>query len=314
MLKQIAQALLSKDNFAIFPHVNPDGDCLGSALALCSALRNMGKKAYVVTTDPIPQNIAFLWDEGFCAPNGWKPACAVAVDCADPDRMSDKACFDGAPFTCCMDHHGTNPGYGDLSFVEPQAAATGEIIFSLLTDCLGVPLTPFERDCLYTAICTDTGNFKFSNTTPRTHRIAAELIAAGVDVADMSQRLFDTLTLRQLKAHAEAVKNLSVYMDGRVAVTFVSTAFLQENGMGFEDVDFLSSMPRNVEGAEVGIFCKERTPGEIKVSLRSNHCVDVSEIAALFGGGGHKRAAGATISGTRQQAVEQLLAEIAKRV
>lgn len=296
-LIELCEKIYEYDNFIIIPHVNPDGDSVGSSLSLCTLLRKMGKTAYIADIkNNMPKNMEFLSVDGFVAPKEFAFKTAFAVDCADKLRLFDVEIFDACDASFSIDHHVTNNSFAKYSYVDSKASATGEIVHSI-AKCLDISLDKDVAKYLFCSISSDTGNFKFSNTTSKTFKIAADLYDIYGEFSDITRAMFDEVTLNQLKANEYVLSNLKMLMDGKIALTSVHYEYLEQNGLSFDDVEFLSSLPRRIKGVEVGVFVKIKKD-EIKVSLRSNKYIDVSKIAALFGGGGHVRASGVSFYDT----------------
>ena len=201
MINKIADFIKDNDDFILVPHRNPDGDCLGSACALLLALRGMGKTAYISLPDEPSSRLAFIWKEDYRTPVGFECGACIAVDVAATYMMADlyENLFVAAPKTACIDHHGTNEGYADVNCIVPEAAAAGEIVFRLIKDVLGCDMTNDICTCLYCSIISDTGCFRYSNTTADTHNIAAYLVSSGIDAAGLVRILFETKTMDQTK-------------------------------------------------------------------------------------------------------------------
>jgi len=312
-LSEIKSFIKEHDNFAIIGHANPDGDCIGSCLGLWHILTSMGKKAYVkINGADFPHHLEFIRTKQAEADSETVFDAYIALDCAGLDRLS--CCseeFSACANTACIDHHRTNAGFASVNAVIPSAAATGEIIYRLAKEQLGVELDKNAAECIYTAIVSDTGGFKYSSTTGDTMRIGADLLDMGIDSAGIYKKLFDTYTKQQIDIISDVTSTLTTHFNGRVAVISISDELLNERNMRLDDVDFLVSLPRAIEGCQVGVFLKKRGD-TVKVSLRSGESVDVSEIAARLGGGGHLRAAGITLDANLEQAKEIILAEIEK--
>ena len=311
------QVFLDNDTFAVVSHVNPDGDAIGSSLALCEALKSMGKKVHMFTDGSIPIHISFLWDDSFIPDKPLEEYDVfVALDSGSKDRFSSfDNLFDTAKTTLCIDHHVTNTfNYADINYVEGDASSTGEIMYELIKNVLEIPMTKRIAEYLYCAIATDCGTFKYSCTSAKTHRVVAELMEAGIDVNYLSNYLFDYKTINQIKLYSEGANNLRLYEDGKIALTFVDYKFLDEIGVTFDDADYLVTMPRTVLGCEVGVYLKVKNDNEIKVSYRSNDYVDVSVLAMELGGGGHKKAAGATVINKSLEETITMVVEGIRRV
>lgn len=301
------------DKFIVIPHINPDGDAVGSALCLCRLLRSLKKTAYVSDiSENMPKNLGFIDVSEYAAPKDYKPDTAFSSDCADRGRMYDIEVFDSCKNSLCIDHHITNSGFADFNYIDPKASATGEIVFEI-AKMLDLPI---DKECakyLYCAIASDTGSFKYSNTSAKTFRIAADLRDIYGEFSYLSHAMFDEFSAHQLKLQGYVISNMKTYFDGRVVVMAIDFNYLEKNNLSFDDADFLSSLPRSVKGAEVGIFAKIKR-SEIKISLRSNEYIDVSHIAAKFGGGGHKRAAGVSFDVSYDEAIDKLLKAIGNEI
>ena len=311
MIDKIADFILNNDNYVIIPHRNPDGDCLGSAVGLAYGLRGIGKTAYVSLPNAFGDRLSFLWDDSLATPADFVCDVCIAVDVASTYMMAqlDDGIFNKAPRTVCLDHHGTNTGFAQLNFVDAKAAACGEVVYRLLVS-LGCSIDERIASALYAAIASDTGSFRYSNTTGETHRIAGKLVDSGIDAAGIMKLLFETKRRNELEAMAGIISNMEYHFDGKVCLTYVDDALLEKYGVTFDGVDEYVSVPRTVEGVEVGVFFKCYSDKETKVSLRSNDYVNVADIAASLGGGGHIRAAGVTISDCLDNAKKIVLEKI----
>lgn len=316
-LKKMRQVFYDNETFAVVSHINPDGDAIGSSLALCETLKKMGKKVHMFTEGAIPIHIRFLWDDSYITDTPLeKYDVCVALDSGNKDRFSSfESLFDSAKTTLCIDHHITNTyNYADINYVEGDASSTGEIMYELIKNVLEIPLDKKTAEYLYCAIATDCGTFKYSCTSAKTHRVVAELMDVGIDVNYLSNYLFDYKTINQIKLYSEGANNLRLYEDGKIALTYVDYKFLDKMGVSFDDADYLVTMPRTVLGSEVGVYIKVKNDNEIKVSYRSNDYVDVSALAMELGGGGHKKAAGATVYGKTLEETIDMVVEGIRRV
>ena len=289
-------------------HVHPDGDVLGTLLALGLALGAAGASVTFAGPHPVPDVLAFLpgtdrWEVWKTAPGPFD--IIVMTDCPNPDRS--EGLLEGArgprSRVLNIDHHPDNRRYGSIDWIDPSAAATGEMIFDLLV-ALGLPLTPAIALNLFTAVHTDTGSFRYSNTTPRTFRIAAELAAAGADPALVSDRLYQQRGRDSLVQLGTVLRRVEVSDDGQVAWLSVPRDLVPRELIESED---LVSYPRSIGGVKVAVLLREEAPGTVKASLRAKGEVAVNKIAHRFGGGGHENAAGCTLSGTLEEASASLL-------
>lgn len=289
-------------------HVHPDGDVLGTLFGLGLALGAAGASVTFAGPHPVPETLSFL--PGVDRWQVWKVApvtfdIIVMTDCPNPDRS--EGLLEGArgPQTRVLniDHHPDNRRYGTVDWIDPSAAATGEMVFDLVR-ALELRVTPAVALNLFTAIHTDTGSFRYSNTTPRTFRIAAELAAAGADPALVSDRLYQQRAGDSLVQLGEVLRRVEISDDGQVAWLCVPRGLVSREFLEAED---LVGYPRSVRGVKVAVLFSEEAPGKIKASLRGKGDVAVNAIAHRFGGGGHENAAGCTLSGTLAEASAALL-------
>ena len=319
-LAEVAAVLRGADDAFICGHVMPDGDALGSALALGMALEGLGKRVTVATPDPVPELYSFLPGVDRLVTGGAGlegHSIFVMVDCSVPARLGvyQEALSNGPVVQVVnIDHHQPDdaPGAG-LSYIDARAAATGEIVFDLI-DLLGAPLTGDIATCLYTAIVTDTGSFQYAATTADTHRRAARLIEGGVSVAAVNSFLYEQKPLASLLLLQRCLGSLTFTAGGRIAYLTVTLADLAAVGARDEHTEGLVNYARFVRGVEVAILFRETEPGRWKVGLRSKERVDVQAVAATLGGGGHMRAAGCLLDGTLAEVRRRVLAAVERVV
>jgi len=315
LLDEIVSVLKRAGTIAILPHVMADGDALGSSVALAMALDRLKKKVAVYLEEDVPHIYGFLEGlhlTGIYAGNPGYFDVAVALDAGDLERLGGRAeVFRNAGTTVNIDHHNTNSEFAFFNLVRTSSAAVGEIIYQMVK-MMGLEIDRNMAECLYVAISTDTGGFRFSNTTALTHRIASDLINSGIDIAEISRRIFDTVPLRKVKLMGEAIKSLELFENGSIAVLTVTDDMMERSGAKEEDCDGIVNIGRNIECVEVAAMFREKKNGSIKVNLRSKCCVDVAEIAWLYKGGGHKRAAGCTVEGDIGEIKKQVLEDIRK--
>ncbi len=292
-------------------HVHPDGDVLGTLLALGLSLEAAGWSVTYAGPHPVPEVLAFLpgaarWQVWSAPPHAFDVI--VLTDCPNPDRT--EGLLDGtrgaASRVLNIDHHPDNRGYGTVNWIDPSAAATGEMVFDLIR-ALGHRVSPEIALNLFTAIHTDTGSFRYSNTTTRTFRIAAELTASGADPALVSDRLYQRRAPGALGTLGEVLRRVRVSEDGRVAWLAVPHGLCSEAFLAAED---LVTYPRSIEGVEVALLLREEAGGLVKASLRGKGQVAVNRIAHRFGGGGHENAAGCTLRATLEEATAALLGAV----
>jgi len=310
-LADIALALKRAERVLICGHVIPDGDCLGSVLALGLVMERLGKEVTMAGPDPVPKIFDFLPGvERFYV--GKPPAGAydtlIALDCPAQERLGkyyhDMADKDLVVIN--IDHHTGTESFGTYTYIDPQAAAVGEIIFDLL--CLMKIKIDFDiAVCLYTAIFTDTGSFKYDNVKPDTHRRVAKLLEMGVSAAQVNIKVNEEKPKEAVLLTGAAINTLSVSPCGRVGWMIVTRDILRSTGAEDEHTEGLINYARCLKGVEVGLLFHEMKPGRYKVSFRSKGYVNVNELAALFGGGGHKRAAGCVVNGELDKLKEKII-------
>ncbi len=311
-LKSIADVIRKNNNFVLIPHKNPDGDCLGSVMALARTIKKMGKNAKIALPGPVPQRLEFLWDNTFLLADGEAFDVCITVDVAATymiDGLKEEI-FDKATITCAIDHHGTNNGFADFDYIDGTASAAGEIIYELIYDELKSDADIITDECIFSAIASDTGGFQYSNTTSKTHIIASKLLESGLDNSKIMRNLFEKKQLSSLKFMNEIIQNMEFYYSGKLCMVVIDEETLKKHGLNFSDADEYSSLPRSIYGVEVGAILKVYGQNETKVSLRSNEYVDVSKLAKDLGGGGHIRASGVTLSVNTDEAKEIIINKI----
>lgn len=304
-LAEIAKILTEKQNILIFPHLNMDGDALGSAAALCKGLRDLGKNCYILIEDDIPGNLLFL-DKGYTTFDQnimEKPDVSVCVDCGEEKRFPKRAeKFQTADITVCIDHHATTKFICDYNYVDSGRAATGELIYDLLC-IMGVEIDKEIGEAVFAAITTDTGNFQYSNTSKRSHEIMAELYDAGIDANGISIELYENQRLEKILIKNRVLSTLERFCDGKAAICYMTTDMLTETGATSDETEGVVQELRSISGVEIAAFLRELPDGKIKASLRSKRYADVAAIAGAFGGGGHIRAAGCTLDLHMEEAI-----------
>ena len=309
-LDETGRFLRENDCFLILMHGSPDGDTLGCGYALCGALQQIGKKAKAVCPDPIPKKFDYMYRE--IEQQEFEPQTIVAVDVADAKLLYSMREL-GERAALCIDHHVSNTEYAERLLLAPEYAAACELMFELLSSMPEVRITSAMADCLYTGIATDSGCFKYSNTSPQTHVYAAELMKLGADIVPINYAMFDMKSQGRLKLEQQALSGIRYYDSGRIAVIDVTQALIDSiEGIDSEDIGALSAIPRQIEGVDIGICIKEKKPGLFKVSLRSSENADVAAIAQQFGGGGHARAAGCAFECPLEEAERKIVWACAK--
>lgn len=307
-LSAICRILREKDRFLIACHENPEGDAIGSELALALALRKMGKTATVLNADPVPANLLFLpgADTVVFTEDGSKYDVAVVLDCGSPERTGRvgrelRKC----PLLVNIDHHRTNGYLGELALVDPDAAATGLLIHRVLS-AMGYEIDLDVATNIYVAVLTDTGSFHYGSSSPEAFEVAGEMVRRGVDPWAVAEQVCETQSAHRLRLLGRVLDSLEVSADGRVACITTMREDLREFASGKDALEGFINYPRAIVGVEVAVSFREEEGGVFRVSFRSKGRVDVSGVAARFGGGGHRNAAGCTVPGT--------LADVKKRV
>ncbi|HWC49825.1 MAG TPA: bifunctional oligoribonuclease/PAP phosphatase NrnA [Solirubrobacterales bacterium] len=317
-LERVASELRDRDKFLLTAHEGPDGDALGSLLGLHKVLAGLGKDSVMFMAAkefPLPIEYRFLpLEEVFHeAPADMADRTIVFLDCGNIDRMPVEWLTAGGNEIINIDHHHDNTRFGDLNLVEVGASCTAEIVYDLAL-LLGAEITAEIASALYVGLITDTGKFMYENTNAHTHRVAADLIDAGVNVDDTYRRLYEHVPIEKLRLVSRALDGISSYVDGKLVISYITMADYEATGAGEEMTEGLIDNLRSIEGVKVAAVIRDlgdRGRSARKVSLRSSAGdVDVSAIARLNGGGGHKRAAGFSTDLEFEQLVEFLSGEV----
>lgn len=299
-----AKLLKTNDQFLILTHKQPDGDTIGCAAGLCQALRQMGKTAYIAPNEDA-HALFFPYLEGKLAPPDFKPAFLVSVDTASEGMLTRSTALFAGRIDLSIDHHPSNEGYAKENWVDAKSAACGEMIYRLC--CMLGPVTKEVALPLYVAVSTDTGCFAYSNTTPRTHRVAAALMETGIDYAWANKRHFRTKSYRRLKLESMIVEGLERYDDGRTVIACITLDMMAALGATERDVEDIAAFIGQLEGVKASVTLRQLRPGENKISLRTSGELNASNVCALLGGGGHAAAGGCTIPGTVEEAKTAIL-------
>ncbi len=296
-LQRIVEAIRGRQRFVVSSHARPDGDSIGSQLAMAYALVALGKDVQVVNRDAaapplmafpgVPTiTIADRVDGEFDA--------AMIMECGDLARTGVAGL--GRFFVINIDHHPGNTGYGQANWFDPRAAACAEMVFDLIR-ALGVPLSPDIATHIYLAILTDTGSFHYSSISPRTFDICRETLQAGVNPVLVARQVFDSNSLGRLKLYGSVLSGMQIDATGHVAVLYLDHQMAREAGAAYDDTEGLINLPLTVKEIQAAVFFKQVEGGEYRVSLRSKGDIDIGAVAKAFGGGGHKNAAGCTATG-----------------
>lgn len=308
-VQQTAQRLCAADKVLILCHKNPDGDTIGCGSALYHALTSLGKTAAVLCSDDIPARYEHAGVRMFRGE--FEPRLVVAVDVASMQLFGENHQM---PQYCrhvdlCIDHHAGNSGYADFTLLDGSAAAAAELLYEVIL-AMGVQLTPLIAGCLYTGLATDTGCFRFSSTTAKTHLVAAKLIEAGAPVEELNTRLFDSKPRERMEAERIARNHLEYHLGGKCALIYLTRDEIEQSHVDPADLEELTSLPMSIEGVVVGLTLRQQPGGSYRISVRTAKGVDACAIARRLGGGGHSRAAGCELLGNLENAKSAILAEV----
>ena len=313
ILDQVIAAVQAGERFAICGHMRPDGDCIGSQLALAYALKNLGKKPTVFNQDKVPEKLAFLDPKKILrGPRKPRPFHGVfVVDCATLERLGTILPAVAKRGTLVnIDHHSSNARYGDLNWVDPQCASSGEMVFRLLKQA-NWPITPLIANCLFTAISTDTGSFQYATTRPSTYHAAAELVQRGANLARICDEVYQSHPLSRVRLQRHMYNSFKLIEQNQIAYFWIRQADYQMTGAVPDQSEGLIDDIRNIQGVKVALLFEEIEPELTRVSWRSKVPeLDVSSVAVSFGGGGHLAAAGARIPGKPRTTQRRVLAAV----
>jgi len=311
--QEAVRILTAGESFLLLGHVSPDGDCLGSILSMTLALVGMGKKAFPVCLEGIPEMYRFLPGSERILhelPAVERIDVAIVLDSDRPERLGPAS----SALNLCkdhiiIDHHQEDQWDFGVRLVDSTSASSGEIVYQLLKEA-NIPLTKDIAECLLAAIVTDTGTFRFANVKPSTLRAAADMLECGTSIDKISRKVYETRTVAGTKLLGCALCNMTVIENGKIAYTFISQKDLADSGASESETDGIVNFVRSVRGVKVGIFFREVSAESTRASLRATDDVDVSEIAKSFGGGGHRAAAGCTIECPLQDAIGEVLEKV----
>ena len=308
--REAARWLKARDNFLILTHRRPDGDTVGSAAALCLGLRKLGKNAHVLRNMEITQKYSHL-HEGLnqdCPENG---DILISVDVAAPKLLPDAISHLARFVQLRIDHHGSDTPFAPLELVDAGAAACGEIIYDLLRE-LEAPMDKDIADAIYTAVSTDTGCFRYANTTAHSFLTAAACAEAGGNIHGINLSIFETNSFAKLRLQGWMTENIQFRKEGKIAVCALPREVEVRLGVTEDDMESVSGFARSIEGVRMAATLRENADGKIKLSVRALPGFDAAAVCAKFGGGGHKGAAGATLETTLAVAAELVAAEMEK--
>ena len=311
----IRDAILARQRFLISSHAKPDGDSIGSQLAMAYALEALGKDVRIVNADPAPEHYTgFPGVDHIEVTRSIEERDAEALIVMESGDLKRTAVagLEGR-FTINIDHHQGNTFYGDLNWVDEAAAACGEMVFDLI-EALGVPLTIEIATHVYLAILTDTGSFHYSNITPKTFDICRQAVSAGVNPAAMARRVFDQNSFGKLRLIGALLAEMDLLADGRLAAMYLNDDIMNATGTTYNDTEGLINLPLTAREIQAVVFFKLGADGDLHVSMRSKYDVDVRAIAARHGGGGHKNAAGFKIRGPLSEIRDGVLEELSNAI
>lgn len=309
------------ERMIVLPHIHPDGDTIGSCIALYEFFNNLGLETFVVNNDAIPVSLRFLNQTGFISGEafdamGWEPGsyAAIVVDGSDLTRVQDRLrIYEAASFKLCIDHHITNGYFADQTWIDTEASSTGELAYKLIK-ANGVNISVNMAEALYVAISTDTGSFKYDNTSAETLRVVADLLETGFDVQRAIVEVYQNKEIDQVRLLQIALNHLELHLDGKIGISYIEEKDLQNAGIQNYDTDGICEAIRDISGLEVAVFLREIQPQVFKISTRSKHDFDVAAFSLNFGGGGHKKAAGFTLKMDLKSAFEAILNPLKSQV
>jgi phosphoesterase RecJ-like protein len=313
MFEEIISKVNKAEKILVYPHVNMDGDCCGSAKALCLAFRKMGKDSFVYTDKERPAYLSFMYDDCFVDEAPFESDLSFAVDLGEDSRLEDRAPdFYKAEATVCIDHH--VPGeakFADARVIDPNASAAGILVFKFFEE-MGLVLDKAIAEALYTAILTDTGCFKYSNTDVDTHLTVSKLYAYDIDHVAICNAVYENKPIAQLKLEALAIDRVELLKGGRFALSYISIEDRARFDASYDLTETSVDAIRSIKGAEAVAMIKEKEEGIIKVSFRSKGYVNVRPAAANLGGGGHDKAAACTLNMSLDEAIDTVRSELLK--
>lgn len=315
IIDRILEGINAHRTFCVVGHVRPDGDCIGSQLAVTLALRDQGKKVTCWNEDPMPDKLAFLDPDKFVQKPkpGQEFDCIIATDSASFERLGKTGAYvSQRKLLINIDHHASNTRYGDINWVSAKEASTGEIIFRFMK-AANWPITSAIADCLFTAVSTDTGSFQYPSTRPSTYNVAGDLVKRGADLAKICHEVYQSYPLSRAKLLKHVYNNFRLTHDDQIAYFWLKQADYTRTGAKPDDSEGLIDHIRAIEPVIVACLFEEITSELTRISLRSkSEKVNVNEIAALFGGGGHRAAAGARIPGPPLAIQRRVIAAVKK--
>ncbi len=306
-MQSAASELMRANNILLLCHKNPDGDTIGSATALMHALKNLGKTCAVICADEIPARYAYMQIDEFS--NKFTPEYIIAIDTASLALLGNLPAEFTQKIDLCIDHHPSNTGYALSTLLDAKAAATAELMYNFILT-FGTEITPIIADCLYTGVATDTGCFRFSNTSADTHDIAKKLIDEGANLEMLNSLLFESRSRSRIDLERMAYSSLEFFENDTCAVITLTLEELTKNKVEQIDLEGITAIPRSIEGVKAGITIRQIDDSTYKVSLRTTEGLNAAQICKTLGGGGHERAAGCEITGSLDKVKSAVLKEV----
>lgn len=314
-MNRVIEKINNAKSIAVFPHINEDGDALGTCFAFAEVMRRLGKEAVVYVNDIPEKRLEFMGSDYvvYDEDKTYSYDLCACLDCGDLQRIGRRIkLFNEINNSINIDHHATNTNFADANYVCGGASAAAEVLYCVFEE-MGITLEKREAEHLYTAICSDTGSFKYSSTSPKTMRIAAKLMEYGFNFSEISRRLFDCRSYDAAMMCAEVTMGMKSYENGKITIVTVDDSIYEKYGIDVKDAPNFVDIPRCIEGAEAAACIKHQN-GTIRVNLRSNGNADVSKTALSFGGGGHLRAAGCNIDASSLEEAEKIIADALRKV
>lgn len=315
LLEEIISVIDKYNNICITSHVNPDGDSIGSVLALGIALsKHKSKNITILIPEEIPKNLLFLPGIDLIKKDSCikKLELLIALDCGDKNRIGiPKSLLESTDFILNIDHHITNTYFGDINIVTPGASSTGEIVYNVLKN-MNIDLDKEIATNLYVAISTDTGSFRYDNTSSATHSIASKLFDYGIDINSINVNLYQSRSIEKTYLLIDSLNTLELLKNGKIAIAVVTKKMLQKYNLSINEADIIIDFIRDIDSVDVACLIKEIDEKTIKVGFRSKNNIDVSMISKNFGGGGHAKASGCTLSSNVDEGKKLILKEINK--
>ena len=310
MMSDVIALINGAKEIAVLTHISEDADSIGSAMAFSAVMEGIGKKVDIYVSDKIEKRLAFLGDEYIVySGNAKEYELCVCLDCGDLKRLGVREeIFKKAKKTANIDHHYTNPCYADANYVQGDASSTGEILYKLFCE-MKLEINKRAALCLYVAIASDTGGFRYRNTTPDTMRAAAALMEKGIDHAGLCSLLFEKNEENVMNITGYFMQNIHKYKDGKICIVLSDDALLEKYAVSEKDIGEIVNIPRMLIGCEIAASVRG-VGDKVKISLRSNGKYDVSKIAQRLGGGGHKMASGITLENCTPEAAEEKIVEL----